>query len=514
MSLKLLKKQAQQALHSIENGKEYPSQWVMNRFDTAWDKNQKDQVIGNMRSVLSKVASKKDYFSQKEITNLYDKFSNIAGGDSQFRNELGDLLLEGYGKTAGAKKTELSKTASDLKSAVSINEKSKLSDAFGVLFSFGSNDDSGLVNKNLLKKAERLTSLELNAIGIKPDMVSAVKSNEHFILCNAYFKNRDFSSSHVSIPVQISEGSVSIPNQVISGADLVKLNKENVLVLLKSAQHEKKQKDISKFSQLRQYEVIKTPDVKVPAPLMEKLNISEELILASNKYSGDQVKLASSVVSNEVLSWGARAQIKFAGTNDKGLSFLVKTATSLGEKSFVVPVQVTGNKVAMPSEFISDSTKFDFSKEGYSQFLSGGKVANASFSRDFDDLAKLTYAQLMDVVIDGVSKKDYKASEDALSVVGSKFGPERFKTALEDFQKLVKVASKTLDQDLIKTAVKNGHLIRTKNSVEWFCPKLGLPLSKIAFDEKGRPVPKFRNEKRDLESIDGTYISNSKVVIS
>jgi hypothetical protein len=50
--------------------------------------------------------------------------------------------------------------------------------------------------------------------------------------------------------------------------------------------------------------------------------------------------------------------------------------------------------------------------------------------------------------------------------------------------------------------------------VEWFCPKLGLPLSKVAFDEKGRPVPKFRNEKRNLESIDGTVISTSKIVMS
>jgi hypothetical protein len=516
MSLKLLKKQAEQALRSIEIGKEYPTKWVLDRFDAASEKHQKDQVIGNMRSVLSKVASKQDYFSQKEITQLYDKLSNISGGNSEFRTELGDLLLEGYGKVAGPKKTDISKTAADMKAPISISDKSKLSDAFSVLFSFGSNDDSGLINKNLLKKAERLTSLELNALGIRPDMVSAVKSNEHFILCNAYFKNNDFTSSHVSIPVQISNDSVSIPSQVISGSDLVKLNKENVLVLLKSAQYEKKQKDMNKFAELRQYNVLETPKTKVPSALKEKLNISEEIILASAKYSADQIKLASSVVSNEVLSWGARAQVKFAGTNKKGLSFLVKTATSAGEKSFIVPVQVVNNKVAMPSEFLSDSNKFDFSQSGFSKFISGAKVANANFafSRDTDDLAKLSYAELMSVVIDGVSKKDYRTSEDALSVVGSKFGPERYKIALEEFQKFIKISSSSMTDEVIKTAVKNGHLIKRSNSIEWYCPKLGLPLSKIAFDEKGRPIPKFRKEKIDLESIDGTVISTSKIVMS
>jgi hypothetical protein len=273
---------------------------------------------------------------------------------------------------------------------------------------------------------------------------------------------------------------------------------------------------MNKFAELRQYNVLETPKTKVPSALKEKLNISEEIILASAKYSADQIKLASSVVSNEVLSWGARAQVKFAGTNKKGLSFLVKTATSAGEKSFIVPVQVVNNKVAMPSEFLSDSNKFDFSQSGFSKFISGAKVANANFafSRDTDDLAKLSYAELMSVVIDGVSKKDYRTSEDALSVVGSKFGPERYKIALEEFQKFIKISSSSMTDEVIKTAVKNGHLIKRSNSIEWYCPKLGLPLSKIAFDEKGRPIPKFRKEKIDLESIDGTVISTSKIVMS
>jgi hypothetical protein len=67
---------------------------------------------------------------------------------------------------------------------------------------------------------------------------------------------------------------------------------------------------------------------------------------------------------------------------------------------------------------------------------------------------------------------------------------------------------------MIKEAIRRGDLIRTKNSVEWFCPKLGLPLSKVAFDERGRPVPKFRNEKRGLDSIEGTVISTSKIIMS
>jgi len=515
MSLKLLKKQAEAALNSIQVGKEYPSQYVLNRLDSAWESNQKDQVIGNVRSVLSKIASKQGFISQKEITNIYDRFNNLSGGATSFRDDLGDLLMPGYGTLPEPKRIDISKTAADMSKPVTLNDKTSLSDAFSVLFSFGGNDDSGAYNKNLVKKAERLVALELNAMGIKPDMVKTITGNEYYILCNAYYKNPDFTTSYVSVPVQVSNGSVGIPSEVVSEGSLVKLNKENVLVILKTAHKKQKDTNLSKYADLRQNGTLITPTVAAPTALKEKFEMSEEVLLASSKYSANQIKLAHSVVSTEVASWGARAQVKFAGTSKNGMTFMVKTATSAGEKSFVVPVEMNGDRVLMPSEFASETTKYDFSNSGYSDFLSGAKTsATATFSRDSDELGKLSYAQLLDVVIDGVAKKDYKSSEDALSTIGSKFGPERFKMALEDFQKMIKTASQSAGGDLVKEAVKRGDLIRTKNSVEWFCPKLGLPLSKVAFDEKGRPVPKFRAEKRSLESIDGTVISTSKIVMS
>ena len=515
MSLKLLKKQAEAALNSIQAGKEYPSQYVLNRIDSAWESNQKDQVIGNVRSVISKIASKQGFISQKEITSVYDRFNNLSGGATSFRDNLGDLLMPGYGALPEPKRNDISKTAADMSKPVTINDKTPLSDAFSVLFSFGGNDESRTYNKNLIKKAERLVVLELNSMGIKPDMVKTITGNEHYILCNAYYKNSDFTTSHISVPVQVTNGSVGIPSEMISEGSVVKLSKENILVTLKTAQKSQKDSGLSKYSDLRQLDSLSTPSVRAPDGLKEKFDISEEILLASNKFSSNQIKLAHSVVSTEVSSWGARAQVKFSGTNNRGLSFLVKTATSAGEKSFVVPVEMSGDKVVMPSEFVSDSKKYDFSTFGYSEFLSGAKTASShTFSRESEELNRLSYAQLMDIVIDGVSKKDYKSSEDALSTIGSKFGPERLKIALDDFQKLIKTSSQKFDDSIIKEAVKRGDLIRSKNSVEWYCPKLGLPLSKIAFDERGRPVPKFRNEKRDLDSIDGTIISTSKIIMS
>jgi hypothetical protein len=297
---------------------------------------------------------------------------------------------------------------------------------------------------------------------------------------------------------------------------LQSLSKENILVSLKSSQKQVKEAANQKYSGLRKQDSLSTPSARLPSALKEKLDISEEVILASSKYSPDQIRLATSVVATEVASWGTRPQVKFAGTTDRGMTMMVKTATSKGEKSFVVPVEISNSKVVMPSEFVADSTKYSFSSEGFNSFLGDSRAVNSTFtfSRDIDELQKLSYAELMNVVIDGVSRGDYKASEDALSTVSSKYGPEKFKTALEDFQKILKISKRSENEDLIKAALQRGDLIRTRNSVELFSPKLGLPLSKLAFDEKGRVVPKFRTEKRDLDSIDGTVISTSKIVMS
>lgn len=516
MSITNLKKQAEQALRAMEVGKEFPAKYIVGRFDAAWDKNQKDQVIGNMRNVICKMASRQSFFTQNEITAVYDKFSNISGGGSAFREELGDLIRDGYGKVAEREVAGMSKTAADMSKAVTTNEKSALADAFGVLFSFGGNSDNGAVSSTLVKKAERLVSLELNAMGLRADHIKTVTSNEHFILCNAYYRNADQSVGHVSIPVQISNGAVSIPDQVVSDGTLIKLNKQNVLVTLKTANKVKKDTNIAKYADSRQTGMVSTPMVKAPTALQPMIDLSDEALLASSKYTQDQIRMASSVVSTEVSGWGARAQVKFAGTNKRGLSFTVKTATSAGEKSFVVPVEIQNNRVAMPSEFAADGKRYDFSPDGYRTFLAGAKSATASatFSRETDELERLSYSGLMDVVISGVAGGDDKASSDALNAVAAKFGPDQYKIAFNDYMALLKTASQTFDQDIIKTAIKAGHLIRSKNSVEWFCPKLGLPLSKIAFDEMGRPVPKFRSEKRDLETMGDVSFSTSKILIS
>jgi hypothetical protein len=130
-------------------------------------------------------------------------------------------------------------------------------------------------------------------------------------------------------------------------------------------------------------------------------------------------------------------------------------------------------------------------------------------------MSQMSYNQLIDRMIDGVSKGDLRQAEDALSAVGGKFGGEQYKFALDKFSKLLKHSSKSTDRnDMIKKALASGDLIQLPTSVQPYCPKLGLPVSKVDFDDRGRPVPMRRAAHSNDVDGTGAMMSSSKIVLS
>ena len=82
---------AKKMLNQMENGKEYPTFYVVARLEKASNNNSTDQLIGNMKNVISKMAVKQEFITQQEIGQLYDRMAGL-GNIQNFRAELGDLL--------------------------------------------------------------------------------------------------------------------------------------------------------------------------------------------------------------------------------------------------------------------------------------------------------------------------------------------------------------------------------------------------------------------------------------
>jgi hypothetical protein len=136
-------------------------------------------------------------------------------------------------------------------------------------------------------------------------------------------------------------------------------------------------------------------------------------------------------------------------------------------------------------------------------------------SREVEEMNRLSYPQLIDQVTEGVTVSDFRKAEDALATIETKFGGQKYISALDMFSKLLKHSANNSERDdHIKNALDRGELIRVPTSVQLYCPKLGLPVSKVAFDEKGRMIPATRALKSDPLKETGAMISASRIVLS
>jgi hypothetical protein len=518
MSLTKIVKNAKNILDKMDNGKKYPTGYVANRLEACASLNPGDQLVANMHDVIKKIASKQSMISQKEIGDLYNKFYGFSNGDSAFRIELSQFLPDNFNHIKKASYADNSERVSQDNASVSTSEKTDLSRAFERVFELNQSKAFSTQNKSLHKKAINFVELELKSLGIEPHSVQVSTENDHYILCTAQFKNNDFTTSSLNIPVQVSNGLATLPKSFISNGEVVPLTKSAALSEIKSQSIVKKANNQFDYEERRLSHNIDMPKIALDENLKDMVDFETILIEAASGLSKSLINKASNMISKEIMSFGIpQPRIKFASAGSNKAIFLTKVATSAGTEDIFVPVDIVGERVTLPSEFYkSEDKSYDFSSEGFMQFARDARLSfdkNASFFREADEMRRLSYQQLMERVAAGVETGDYRISEDAIAVVGDKF-PAKLASAMEGFQAMIKVASRKDDNAMVKQAVKNGVLIKRSNSIELFCPKLGLPLSKIDFDKNGNPTPKHRTKSAQMETYGEINPITSKILVN
>jgi hypothetical protein len=309
-------------------------------------------------------------------------------------------------------------------------------------------------------------------------------------------------------------GMPSIPDSFIQDNDLVKLNKENLYVYLKDKQNFKKKASRNSYESQRITNDFVVDSVVVPVALEKFAELETSLVAAHSKYSKDQIGLASKVLEVEMKGFGiTNPQIRIASSDDKSIKFAVDVPTSNGRVQVNIPVEFASGRPIIPSTFDLNGNIYKLNSESLKALVkSAAKNGIEKVSRELESMERMSHDQLLDRMINGISSGDLRSAEEALSVIQAKFDSQTYLFSLEKFSKLLKHASDGDSRDqMIKSALKNGDMIWLKTSVEPYCPKLGLPASKVDFDPKGRPVP-MRKSLRD--GLDGVLVNTSKVIIS
>ena len=435
-----------------------------------------------------------------------------------FRDEVGDLLPDSHASISVDKDGASSSRIPYEKALDPMYGDSKLAQELSGVFDLDKKGSFSAFSDNTIKKAEKFAKLQMTALGCTPQTVKAVKSNDHFVLCTASVDTSDFTQVEVSVPVQVTNGIPSLPTHFVQDNGLVKLNKENLYVFIKDKNNFKKKSSRDNFRGQRSFGVLDTEAQVVPAALEAYANIEDSLVEAASSFSGNQINMARGVVASQLSGFGIpNPQIKVASCNGKTLTFSSDIPTKLGRVIVNIPVDMPNGKPVIPSSFELNGSTYSLNESGLRAVIE--KSANDSsintVSRHVEEMSRLSYQQLVDRVTSGVETGSLRLAEDALSVIASKFGGQKYIAALDMFSKLLKHSSGNTERDEhIKKALDRGDLIRTPTSVQLYCPKLGLPLSKVAFDSKGNVIPATRAIKTKSLDESGAMISNSKIVLS
>ncbi len=509
-------KQAQAALEALQNGKTYSSRYVADRLAVAAESNSQDALICHMRDVFQKHASSNQFVNQKQIAEVYEKLYGMSNGKSSFRQTCGDLLPSKYSSAISTQVgAEHMRVPYEEKLEPLYGERSDLSDELSGVFDLNKNSSFSAHSDSAIKRAEKYTKLQLVSMGYEPTSVKAVQKNDHFILCSASVDTSDHMQVNIPVPVQLSNGSPTLPTHFIQDGGLVKLNKENVFVFVKDSSNNIKKTARQAFEGQRSIREFEVDTPFLPAALEKFAKLEDDLVAAATSFSPAQVRAATNVVALEFSDLVKNPQVKVASSNARTLTFDVRVPTASGDVAVQVPVDMPEGSPVIPTKFNYNGASYKINSDSLNKIASVKNESKALVSREVEEMSRLAYNQLMDRVVDGTSRGDLKLAEDALATINAKFGGEQYIAALNQFSSLLKHASGNSDREkLVKQALANGTFIRVPTSAELYCPKLGLPASKVGFDEAGRPVPLRRLASvEDIEST-GASISSYSIKLS
>ena len=514
---------AKKAIDLIDNGKTYTTPYVVDRLSKAADDSPGDQLISHMRDVVINAASGSDYITQKQVGQLYDQMYGLSGGRTSFREKLGDMLPSNH-NVVGSSSYDYSKNRTEPGKTMDLSseESSSLADSFASIFSLKDGARPGLYSKDLSDRARNMVSLQFNALGCYPSSISVSSQNDHYILCLASFDSDDWSNVTVKVPVQVTGGLVREPTSFIQDGNLAGLTKSNLYPYMKEQSAVRASDNRSTFSNKRRLDSIKLDNVVVPAGLEELTDIDSVLVAAASRFSSAQVNNARNVVISELSSVGiVNSQVRVNSADDRTISFSARVPTGSGGVDVLIPVEIVSGSPMIPSKIAvvtaSGEKVYDFSESSFHTIVANDSGANAEGPvRDTGGLSSMSYHELVDNMINGVSNGDYRLAEDSLEEVNKRFSSDHFLSALDKFTSLLKTSSvmANFDDSAIKRAFSDGYIINTPNSVEPYCPSLGLPLSKISFDEKGRPFPRRNTAKSENLNDSGVGMLTSKIVIT
>jgi len=244
--------------------------------------------------------------------------------------------------------------------------------------------------------------------------------------------------------------------------------------------------------------------------------VEDGMAKAVSQFKVDTVKLAYDIAKNELTALGyALARMHLRSSDTKGVIFAADIQTADGKFSIDLPVEIAADQVLLPTEFKHEGKSFAFSRKGFTNFLAGNKnaVSAVKYSSEFVDMS---YNDLKKTIHQAVLDRNYTRAEEALALIQDKFGDDTHKTAVMDYQDMLKEASQDYEKRCSgcpyygsSRSIKATHAEDYCNLVRESCKRV----TKTAAGICVRSSVEF-DRIHDKEYQSSAAISNSKVFLT
>lgn len=523
-SLKQLVDLAGSLLKGADVGREYTMEYVVKRLEAALDEYPHDPIIRSVASVLNKQHGKgKLTTSQKELYATYNHFAGLSA-NSMIKEAIGDLLypVDSAPKATIGNDTVFSHRSNAPELDMKI-EHNPLTNLFDKNANAGTYYDPTLAKLGKHAIAEELTNIGVPATDIK--VVAGVDNTA--IVYDAIFTNK-LGTTHVPVFVEINNG-VQAPTHFYGNSQFIQLTAENLNKYIVEKANEEALPSVamsgirtssSVVSSSFAFEedapaAIELPVVPMPEPLKDLASFETALLDSSTHFTPELVRTAKAICSRELKNMGFNAQVSLAEATDNCIICAAELNSTAGKVEIKLPVEVVNSRPQIPALFYNEAAKdrmYDFSRTELASYLTAAKADNGRILRYSNDFFNMSFNQLKEEMLAGVSVKDYVRAEQALNRIEDKFGAEYHRQAMADYAKYLTIASN--DREEVKPQHKCRLLI-TKGSVEPRCGHYNVPLHRVATDHKGNCELLDRKAKYENQTeSSGALIRTNKVTLT
>lgn len=474
-------------LLALDTFKTFAANELVQRFASVEEKYRYDPVIRNVGGAIERMAQRDPNMtiSSQDILGLYNNFIRLEP-NSEFKRVFADILpteeptQEEEKNNFERRRIPYNEGVRDISTveaeAIEVDEwEAAIEHPVEAIvpgiekFNPELIQNSTLHDPRLIEAGSALVKSQLETIGCNNVRAALKHGVKGCLLYLASFPTTR-GTVHINVPIAIKAGQPEVPDLFAdaTGNRVYAFNEEGLGVLIEDMVEIREDLQARKAGRIRT--TMATDTVRDPANMNtsaievdeveayvtenapKKLNeinpelanveaiLEDAIIRKASRYSDKVIQIGHGVVADELRRVGYKADTRFAGDNERGMTFDATLWTKRGKVEVSIPIEVAEGNVLYPSLFVSDDGSVGHISQAEIEAMLD-KEELVEVPRYTAALVDMDYNSLRKIIHKATFDRKHNVAREALHLINDKFGVDAHKSAIADYQLWIEEAT-------------------------------------------------------------------------